>query len=308
MEQLQDLQGRIQTALHRIYGGVAALEQKHANRPVPTLEDLDMQKHAELLADLDDEKMANAQLEERLKLLHARLEDMEKKVAAVDGAEDLIALHSELELLRNASGNSVETEALKAEVARLKQDLEAARNQAASERETLEDDLSEATAQNEQLQAQLEELSAMPGATSDAGAEDDAGAADPAELETELNALRVERDELRARAEAAEATATEADPVDEGVSAELDQRLSELDGELQGLRASNDQLRQSNAALRAANAEGVGDTSLINSGLEAEVEGLKAARATDQAEVNAVLARLEPLLATAPNLPEGEEA
>ena len=302
MEQLQDLQGRIQTALHRIYGGVAALEQKHANRPVPTLEDLDMQKHAELLADLDDEKMANAQLEERLKLLHARLEDMEKKVAAVDGAEDLIALHSELELLRNAAGNSVETEALKAEVARLKQDLEAARNQAASERETLEDDLSEATAQNEQLQAQLEELSAMPEATSDAGA------ADPAALESELNALRVERDALRTRAEAAEATATAADPVDEGVSAELDQRLSELDGELQSLRASNDQLRQSNAALRAANAEGVGDISLINSGLEAEVEGLKAARATDQAEVNAVLARLEPLLATAPNLPEGEEA
>ena len=77
---------------------------------------------------------------------------------------------------------------------------------------------------------------------------------------------------------------------------------------MQTLRASNDQLRQSNAALRAANAEGVADPALINSGLEAEVEGLKAARATDQAEVNAVLARLEPLLATAPNLPEGEEA
>ena len=132
MEQLEELQGRIQTALHRIYGGVAALEQKHANRPVPTLEELDMQKHAELLADLDDEKMANAQLEERLKLLHGRLEDMEKKVAAVDGANDLIAMQAELELLRNEAGNSVESEALKAEVTRLKQDLEAARNQAAS--------------------------------------------------------------------------------------------------------------------------------------------------------------------------------
>ncbi|MBW3242440.1 hypothetical protein KUV57_06995 [Epibacterium sp. DP7N7-1] len=269
MEQLEELQGRIQTALHRIYGGVAALEQKHANRPVPTLEELDMQKHAELLADLDDEKMANAQLEERLKLLHGRLEDMEKKVAAVDGANDLIAMQAELELLRNEAGNSVEAEALKAEVTRLKQDLEAARNQAASEREKLEDDLSEATAQNEQLQAQL---AAQP------AAEGGAAAGDTAEL------------------------------ADEGVSEELDLRLSELDGELQTLRASNDQLRQSNAALRAANAEGVADPALINSGLEAEVEGLKAARATDQAEVNAVLARLEPLLATAPNLPEGEEA
>lgn len=306
MEQLEELQGRIQTALHRIYGGVAALEQKHANRPVPTLEELDMQKHAELLADLEDEKMANAQLIERLRLLHGRLEDMEKKVAAVDGAQDLIALHAELELLRNEAGNSVETEALKAEVARLKQDLEAARNQAASEREKLEDDLSEATAQNEQLQAQLAALPESPADTEMTSDVKGDAHADSAELE----ALRAEVAELRARAEAAESAAvsSDAEPADEGVSAELDLRLSALDGELQGLRASNDQLRQSNAALRAANAEGVADPALINSGLEAELEGLKAARATDQAEVNAVLARLEPLLATAPNLPEGEEA
>jgi chromosome segregation ATPase len=301
MEQLEELQGRIQTALHRIYGGVAALEQKHANRPVPTLEELDMQKHAELLADLEDERMANAQLEERLKLLHGRLEDMEKKVAAVDGAEDMIALHAELELLRNASGNPVEVDALKAEVARLKQDLEVARNQAASEHEKLEDDLTEATAQNEALQAQIDELSAGAGAEL-------APAVDTAALDAELDTLRIELEATRARAEAAEAASGADAPVDEGVSAELDQRLGELDGELQNLRASNDQLRQSNAALRAANAEGVGDPTLINAGLEAEVEGLKAARATDQAEVNAVLARLEPLLATAPNLPEGEEA
>jgi len=306
MEQLEELQGRIQTALHRIYGGVTALEQKHANRPVPTLEELDMQKHAELLADLEDEKMANAQLIERLRLLHGRLEDMEKKVAAVDGAQDLIALHAELELLRNEAGNSVETEALKAEVARLKQDLEAARNQAASEREKLEDDLSEATAQNEQLQAQLAALPESPADNEMPSDVEGAAHADSGELE----ALRAEVADLRARAEAAESAAVspDAEPADEGVSAELDLRLSTLDGELQGLRASNDQLRQSNAALRAANAEGVADPALINSGLEAELEGLKAARATDQAEVNAVLARLEPLLATAPNLPEGEEA
>ncbi len=43
MEQLEELQGRIQAALDRIGGGVVALEEKHANRPVPTLEELDMQ-------------------------------------------------------------------------------------------------------------------------------------------------------------------------------------------------------------------------------------------------------------------------
>ncbi len=301
MEQIEELQGRILSALERIGGGVAALEEKHANRPVPTLEELDMQKHAELLAEIDDEKMANAQLTERLKLLHARLASMEETVRSVEGGADLVALHDEMAQARAEASASVEVAALKAEVARLQQALEGVHNQAASAREALEDDLSEAVAQNAQLKAQLDELaSAAPEAV--------IPAVDAAALEAELNSLRIEAEELRVRAETAEAAAAAAAPVDEGVSAELDQRLSELDSELQALRASNDQLRESNSALRAANADGVGDPSLINTGLVAEVEGLKAARASDQAEVNAVLARLEPLLATAPNLPEGEEA
>ncbi len=305
MEQLEELQGRIQAALDRIGGGVVALEEKHANRPVPTLEELDMQKHAELLADLEDERMANAQLKERNALLHDRLEDMGKKVAAVDGADDLVALHAELELLRNEVGNSVEAQALKAEVSRLKQEFENARNQAASDRDALEDDKAELEAQVAQLKAQLDEASI------EASDEAVTPVADTSELEAELAAARDEIETLRAQVasqgEAGDLAALDGLEREEGVSGELDLRLAELDTELQSLRASNDQLRESNAALRAANAEGLGDAELINSGLEAEVQGLRAARATDQAEVNAVLARLEPLLATAPNLPEGEE-
>ena len=44
--------------------------------------------------------------------------------------------------------------------------------------------------------------------------------------------------------------------------------------------------------------------------IETEIEGLRAAQATDQAQINAVLARLEPLLegaANMPGMPEGEE-
>lgn len=301
MEQLEELQGRIQAALDRIGGGVVALEEKHANRPVPTLEELDMQKHAELLADIEDERMANAQLKARLTLLHGRLVDMEKKVAAVDGADDLIAMQAELELLRNEAGKSVEAEALRTEVARLKQDLENVRNQAASERETFEDDKAELIARNTELKAELDEAAAQA-----------APMADIEPLEAELRAAQQELAELRDRLAMAEASDGDAyadpDGEEEGVSGELDLRLAELDSELQSLRASNDQLRESNAALRAANAEGLGDPALINSGLEAEVQGLRAARASDQAEVHAVLARLEPLLSTAPNLPEGEEA
>ena len=308
MEQIEELQSRILSALERIGGGVAALEEKHANQPVPTLDELDMQKHASLLAEIDDEKMANAQLEERLKVLHARLAEMEKTVQAVKGGEDLLALHAKLAEQGAAPAPSGELTALRGEVARLKQDLENAQNQAATAREKLEDDLTEVVAQNDQLKAQLDEIATVT--PDDTQPATDSGASDE-----ELNTLRLELEALRQRAETAEAAAAAASapsqadvPTDHGGSSELDQRLTELDRELQALRASNDQLRESNAALRAANADGIGDPSLINTGLVAEVEGLKAARATDQAEVNAVLARLEPLLATAPNLPEGEEA
>ncbi|WP_254695186.1 hypothetical protein [Leisingera sp. NJS201] len=73
------------------------------------------------------------------------------------------------------------------------------------------------------------------------------------------------------------------------------------------MRQANEELRASNTALRDANAQSLGDAGLINTAMEAEIEGLRAAQASDQAQVNAVLAKLEPLLANARNLPEGEE-
>jgi len=84
--------------------------------------------------------------------------------------------------------------------------------------------------------------------------------------------------------------------------------MARLDMDVQRLRQANDQLRESNAALRQANEQGVGEPHLINSAMLAELEALRAARATDSAEVSAVLAKLGPLLAGATNLTEGEEA
>jgi len=84
--------------------------------------------------------------------------------------------------------------------------------------------------------------------------------------------------------------------------------MARLDMDVQRLRQANDQLRDSNAALRTANEEGVGEPHLINKAMLAELEGLRATRATDAAEVSAVLARLGPLLAGAENLVEGEDA
>ena len=50
------------------------------------------------------------------------------------------------------------------------------------------------------------------------------------------------------------------------------------------------------AALIDANAEGVGEPHLINRAMLAELEGLRAARATDVAESSAILAALVPLI------------
>ncbi|MCF6233612.1 MAG: hypothetical protein L3J36_11035 [Rhodobacteraceae bacterium] len=84
--------------------------------------------------------------------------------------------------------------------------------------------------------------------------------------------------------------------------------MSRLDMDVQRMRQANDQLRASNAALRRANEQGVGEPHLINSAMLAELESLRASRATDSAEVSAVLDKLGPLLAGAKNLPEGEDA
>ena len=84
--------------------------------------------------------------------------------------------------------------------------------------------------------------------------------------------------------------------------------MARLDMDVQRLRLANNQLRDSNAALRRANEEGVGEPHLINKAMLAELEALRASRATDVAEVSAVLSKLGPLLAGAQNLTQGEEA
>ncbi|MBB93897.1 MAG: hypothetical protein CML68_04735 [Rhodobacteraceae bacterium] len=77
------------------------------------------------------------------------------------------------------------------------------------------------------------------------------------------------------------------------------QAMARLDMDVQRLRHANDQLRDSNAQLRAANEEGVGAPDLINKAMLAELEALRATRATETAEAGAILAKLQPLLAAA---------
>lgn len=137
-----------------------------------------------------------------------------------------------------------------------------------------------------------------------------------AQLEERLRALKE-----RHAAELSEAQSADANAGSEALSSKEEElavvreqlsnqasQLEDLDAELGRLREANKQLRDANDALRKANEEGVGDPSLINKAMLAELEGLRATQAADAAEMNVVMDRLNTLLSNANNLPEGEEA
>ena len=71
----------------------------------------------------------------------------------------------------------------------------------------------------------------------------------------------------------------------------LEESLSTLSEESARLKDVNRRLMQNNAALREANETGLGDAHLINKSLMSEVESLRAARAVETAEIEALLAR-----------------
>ncbi len=101
----------------------------------------------------------------------------------------------------------------------------------------------------------------------------------------QLNARTREAEEGLASATKADATKAE----DEAARAKT---LKRLDSELQALRHANQQLRDNNAALREANSEGVAEPHLINKAMMAELDGLRASRAADRAEMDVILNEL----------------
>ncbi|MEP0722437.1 MAG: hypothetical protein ABJC34_07000, partial [Marinomonas sp.] len=78
--------------------------------------------------------------------------------------------------------------------------------------------------------------------------------------------------------------------------ADLKGALSARDGEVQQMRSVNAALRETNTALRDANAKGVGEPSLIDQAMSSELDSLRGARPAQQAEIEEILATLEPIL------------
>lgn len=120
---------------------------------------------------------------------------------------------------------------------------------------------------------------------------------DPAELEAVRAELADERvvqaqleERIRALKERHEKRVAE---LEAAVEAERG-RLAALDHELQRLRQSNADLRDVAGQLRAALAEDVAEPELVNRAMVAEIEALRATRAADLAEIEAVIDTLRP--------------
>ncbi len=79
-------------------------------------------------------------------------------------------------------------------------------------------------------------------------------------------------------------------------ASEQQQTTAKLDGDLQRLRRASEDLRASNISLRDALEQGLSDPHLINKAMLAELETLRATRAVEIAQADAVLAALEPLV------------
>ncbi|WP_120635347.1 hypothetical protein [Ruegeria sp. EL01] len=283
MSQIEELQHRIIAAMARIGSGVEALQDEAPG---------DGAQDEALQASLEEERVANAQLQERLKLLKDQHE------------QEADELRNELEQLRLTSGEGSESAALREELAQATAKLvsvEAARAELADAKAALEnsEELDTLKAENEKLRSELDTRE------------------DPAPLRAELEQLQalmsqakqIEAENTRLRSELAD-TERVGD-----LSAELEMlraertshgaAMSRLDDDLQRMRKANEQLRSSIDELRAAAADGVPDAELLNRATVAELEATRAAQATDAAEAHAVLARLEPLLSQA-KLAEGE--
>ena len=73
-------------------------------------------------------------------------------------------------------------------------------------------------------------------------------------------------------------------------------RSARMDRELQRLRQVNAELRDNNSQLREALTEGVSEPHLVNKAMLAELEALRATRAADAAEMDAILEELTPIV------------
>lgn len=117
-----------------------------------------------------------------------------------------------------------------------------------------------------------------------------------ANLQAQLDEERLANEQLKARVEVLKTSRGDAAVALKTSAEENAAKARRLEADVQKMRAVNDRLRDNNAKMRAALAEGVAEPHLINKAMLAELEGLRAARAADKAELDAIITELKPLV------------
>lgn len=127
--------------------------------------------------------------------------------------------------------------------------------------------------------------------------------ADASELEAQVAALTGKLDEEKTANAQLEERVKLLKERQDGKLSELESnvdqgraRSARMDRELQRLRQVNAELRDINGQLREALSEGVSEPHLVNKAMLAELEALRATRAADAAEMDAILEELTPIV------------
>ncbi|MEL7105513.1 MAG: hypothetical protein AAGM21_06315 [Pseudomonadota bacterium] len=135
-----------------------------------------------------------------------------------------------------------------------------------------------------------------------------AGGAGDSEMAAALDAERTANAQLEERVRAIkdkqETTIAALEQAVSDLEAEvqsLKNALADRDGGLQRMRRVNEELRRSNSALREANAAGLADAHLVNTGMMAELEALRADHASTTSELAEIALVLDPILAEEAN-------
>jgi len=197
MSQIDELQGRIAAAMERVTAGVGTLAERLTSQDELAAKIAELEAAGEpagdgdsdagdLRAALEEEKLANAQLEERVKLLKTK------------HAEEIATLRQQAE---ESAPDAADTGALDEEITALKSALEAKTDAAETAEAELRAELDARAATIDGLEADLK-------AAQDAAAQGDVGGDDLhseletktkalEDLDTELQRLRKANDELR---------------------------------------------------------------------------------------------------------------
>lgn len=152
------------------------------------------------------------------------------------------------------------------------------------------------TAALERIGAGLDRWPAPQGAEPRAG-DSDAAAQEIVRLTEALEAERTANAQLNERLKAVkEKDAQSVQALEDRVEA-MTRQLDVQGIELQRMRKTAIALREQMRALREAALAGVADAHMINKSMLAELEALRATRATETAELDEILAELGPLIA-----------